>query len=121
MFGLVVFVFFGFLCGIAAWKNKTITIYLFGSISALGIGFLLAPLKLSPLYNAWQGLALRISQIITSIILICIFYFVISPAGIIKRIISGPTLPIRPDKKITTYWVKRTEAAQSVEGFKRRF
>lgn len=54
---------------------------------------------LRELNNSWFRLGLFLSKIISPIIIAIIFYFLITPFGIIKWIISG-----RNKKKIKTNW-----------------
>jgi len=120
-FGLIALIFFGFLCGLGIWKNKPIPTYLFGTLSILGFGFILLPVRLRPVYNAWLKIAHVIGRIITTLILTLAYYLVITPAALIKRLFGGRPLPLKPDKDATTYWVTRTEPAQPKERFLKRY
>jgi hypothetical protein len=121
IFGLIAFIFFGILCGLAIWKEKFLPTYLFGFLSVLGLGFITMPGPLKPVYNAWLRFAHFINRVITNLILILIYYLVITPSGLIKRLFGGKPLPVRPDKNISSYWVKRTEPAQSSDRFVKRY
>jgi hypothetical protein len=65
-FGLIALIFFGCLCGLGLWTKKPLPTYLFGSLSILGLGFILIPARLRPVYNAWLKIAHVIGRIITS-------------------------------------------------------
>jgi hypothetical protein len=58
---------------------------------------------------------------VTLVMLGIIFYFVITPAALLKRIFGGRPLPIEPDPDAETYWVTRSEPAQPAERFPKRF
>jgi hypothetical protein len=103
------------------WKEKLIPTYLFGALSLLGIGFILIPLQLKPVFAAWLKIAHFIGRIITTMILALAYYLVITPAALMKRIFGGTPLPIKPDKNVSSYWVTRKEAVQSKEQFLKRF
>jgi hypothetical protein len=120
-FGLIAFIFFGILCGLGIWQEKLLPTYLFGFLSVLGIGFITAPIPLKPVYTAWLRFAHLIGRVITNLILIIIYYLVISPSGLIKRLFGGKPLPVKPDKNISSYWVARTEPAQPIERFIKRY
>jgi hypothetical protein len=120
-FGLIAFIFFGILCLLGIWKGKLLPVSLFGSLSALGLGFILAPLQLKPIYSAWQHIAFLLGKAFTTIILIFLYYSVITPAGLIKRLIGGTPLPTRPNDKISSYWVARLEPAQPKGRFLKRY
>ena len=120
-FGLIAFIFFGLLCGLGVWQEKFLPAYLFGFLSALGIGFIVAPMPLKPVYTAWLRFAHLIGRVITNLILILIYYLVISPSGLLKRLFGGKPLPVKPDKNVSSYWVPRTEPAQPTERFLKRY
>ena len=121
IFGLIAFLFFGLLCGLGIWKGKTLPVYAFGALSVLGIGFIVAPIALKPVYSAWLRVAHIIGGIITKSILILIFYLVITPAALIKGAIGGRPLQQKPDRKSSSYWVPRTEPAQPRDRFLKRY
>ena len=50
-FGTIALVFFGGLTALAFWKQKLVLMLVFGILSSLGLGFLLLPHPLSPVYN----------------------------------------------------------------------
>jgi hypothetical protein len=120
-FGWVAFIFFGILCILGIWKEKLLPACLFAGLSVLGLGFIFVPLRLRPVYNAWQQIAHLLGSAFTTIILMLLYYFVISPAGLIKRLIGGRPLPIKPNDEISSYWVTRLEPAQPKERFLKRY
>jgi hypothetical protein len=68
---------------------------------------------------------LRISHAIgrlnTLVLLTLMYYLVITPFGLIKRVLGGKPLPTSPDRRAHSYWVSRPEAAQSKERFTKRY
>jgi hypothetical protein len=101
--------------------EKPLPIYLFGALSALGLGFILFPNQLRPVFAAWLNIAHFLGRIVTTLTLTLAYYFVITPAALVKRIFGGTPLPIKPDKNVSSYWVSRKEAVQSKEQFLKRF
>ena len=55
-------------------------------LSALGF---IAPLALRPVYKLWMQFGLILSRITTPIIMGLVFYLVITPMGLIRRLKSG--------------------------------
>lgn len=108
-FGLSATIFFGLLSLLGIWKGKFLPVYLFGLLAVIGAGFLLAPGRLAPVYNMWLQAAHFLSRAINFLTLATVFYLVVTPAGLIKRIFNGRPLPLEPDSKIASYWVTRTE------------
>ena len=120
-FGLIALIFFGCLCAIGIWLEKSLPTYLFGTLSALGLGFILFLNQLRPAFVAWLKIAHFLGRVVTTLVLTLAYYLVITPAAIIKRIFGGTPLPIKPDKNVSSYWVTRKEAVQSKEQFLKRF
>jgi hypothetical protein len=120
-FGIIAFVFFGCLCALGLWRQRAVPIYLFGVLSLLGIGFILLPTPLKPVYNAWLRIAHLIGRTVTVVMLALAYYLVITPSALIKRIFGGRPLPMHPDKELASYWVPRPEPAQPKERFIKRF
>ncbi len=120
-FGAIGFFFFGSLCGLAVWREKELVIYLFGTLSVLGLSLLALPGPLSPIYRGWIRVAHFIGTTINAIVLSLVYYLVISPAGLMKRLIGGRPLPLKPDSRLNTYWVTRSEPAQPKERFRKRY
>jgi hypothetical protein len=120
-FGAIAFVLFGCLCGLGIWTKKPIPTYLFGSLSLLGIGFILLPIPLKPVYSTWLRIAHFIGRVITTLILTLAYYLVITPTALIKRVFGGCPLRLKPDKNASSYWVSREEPAQPRERFLKRF
>lgn len=120
-FGLIAFVFFGCLTGVAIWREGKVLTYFFGCLGLIGLGLLLIPGLLAPVYYGWIRVAHFISRMVTLVILTLAYFLVITPAGLIKRVFGGIPLPLKPDSDLTTYWVTRAEPAQPKERFFKRF
>ena len=120
-FGLVGFLFFGLLAGVALWRQKPVPTYAFGTLSLLFTSFCLFPTALTPIYRAWMRAAHFMGTIVTGIILTLAYYLVITPFGLFKRILGKSPLPLKPDKNLPSYWVARSEPAQPKERFSKRY
>ena len=120
-FGLIAFLFFGMVCSVGIWRQKPIPIIFFGALSLIGLGLFLLPEQLRPIHSGWMNVAHFIGRLTTGIILTLAYYLVITPTALLKRIFGGRPLPIRPDKSVSSYWVSRSEPAQSIYRFKKRF
>jgi hypothetical protein len=120
-FGLFAFLFFMFLCGLGLWSGKAVPIYLFGFLSITGLGLLLLPELLRPVYTGWLRITDFIAKIVTLSGLTLAYYLVITPSAVLKRIFGGAPLPVKPDKKAASYWVARDEPVQPRERFLKRY
>ena len=120
-FGVIAFIFFGLLCGLGVWTKKLLPAYFFGFLSMIGFSFIVAPQKMRPIYGTWLRIAHFLGRVVTTLILAIAYYVVITPAALIKRLFGGAPLPIKLDKKGSSYWVNRNEPAQPKERFLKRF
>ena len=120
-FGLIALIFFGCLCALGVWMRKPIPTYLFGSLSILGLGFLLIPAQLRPIYATWLKIAHLLGIIVTTLTLTLTYYLVLTPSAMLKWIFGGRPIPLKPDKNASSYWVSRTEPAQPGERFIKRY
>ncbi len=120
-FGVIALFFFGSLCVLGFLTNKSLPTYIFGFLSILGLGFILIPSTIRPVYTAWLKIAHFIGRIITALTLTFAYYLVITPSALMKRLFGGRPLPVKPDKNTSSYWVARTEPAQPKERFLKRY
>lgn len=120
-FGIIAFIFFGTLCTVGIWAGRTVPTYLFSFLSILGLGFILIPSQLRPVYEAWLRIAHFIGRIVTTLILVLAYYLVITPSAMIKRLFGGAPIPRKPDKSARSYWVARDEPAQPKGRFLKRY
>jgi hypothetical protein len=54
-------------------------------------------------------------------VLILAYYAVITPATLLKIILGGQPLPIKPDKKVLSYYASRIEPSQPKDRFMKQF
>jgi hypothetical protein len=120
-FGSVAFLFFGGLCALGLFLGKPIPACFFGALSSLGLGFILFPAGLRPVYSGWLKISHFVGKIITVVMLTLAYYLVITPSGMIKALIGGRPISLKFDRKIPSYWVDRTEPAQPKERFLKRY
>ena len=102
-------------------REKPFPTYFFGFLSICGLGFILAPTPLRPVYEAWLKIAYFLSRVVTFLTLTLVYYLVITPAGLIRRLFGGTPIPLKPDKNAMSYWVRRREPLQPRERFLKRY
>lgn len=77
-----------------------------GGISALLIlSGLAIPGRLGPVHDAWMGMAHAISKVTTPIFMSIVYFLVLTPAGVIRRVVSRNPLHQRHTE--TGYWISR--------------
>lgn len=96
-------------------------IVLFVCISALVIVTALRYKLLKPLYVQWMKVAHFIGNIITSLILSVLFYFVFGIIGIILRLLKKDLLGQRMDYAADSYWIKKEQIDFDQSHYTRQF
>lgn len=89
-----------------------------GALTALG---LVLPTLLAPVYKGWMKLAHGLAYVNTRILITLIFYLVMTPIGLLMRVIKGDILGEKLDKKAATYWNPMQRSGSIKEHFERQF
>ena len=98
---------------------------LFMALWAIGlIFFILAQTQvilLKPIYRIWMGLAFCLGWVNTRIILMLVYYLVVTPIGLTMRLLKKDLLNLRLEKSARTYWLKRELKNSAQESYERIF
>ena len=106
-FGITMGVVLALLAGLLFWREKEYSRYfLTFSLMFFLIGWVL-PVLLKPLHKLWMTVALLIGWCVTRLILIILFYLVVTPIGLLTRLCGKDFLDIKGKKNATSYWVPR--------------
>ena len=120
-FGLVVGTVFGILGALFWWRGKHIYPYLlFISVFLVFFGLAL-PAVLKPIQKIWMGIALIIGYFMTRIILGVLFYLVITPLGIVCRVLNQDLFNLKIDKTKNSYWQYRDISEFNKERYEKQF
>src|SRR4051812_44008393 len=86
-FGLVVGTTFLVLGALAWWRGRQESPPVLGAIGALLILLgVIMPRALTPVFRAWMGAAAVLSRITTPILLAVIYFAVLTPIGVLRRL-----------------------------------
>jgi hypothetical protein len=120
-FGLAALLLFGALCTVALWQAKPALGVFFAAPGLLGLGFLLLPGPMAPVYHGWLKVAHFAGTALTIVTLTIFYFLVMTPTAWLKRLFGGRPLPVKPDPGASSYWVPRREPAQPKERFYKRY
>lgn len=120
-FGLL----FGALAGaaavLAAWKGRS-SEFGWGAIAVLFLAAaLFMPALLGPLNRGWRRLALLLSKVTTPIIMGLLFFFVLTPVGVVMRLTGKDPLRVRFERDSPSYWLGRTSQGDRQTSMTRQF
>jgi len=120
-FAILMGVAFLILTGILFLKHKD-SYFILGIVSAIFFAFaFIRPELLKPLYVAWMKFAFVLGWINTRIILIIVFYLVITPVGLLLKLFGKDILDIKIDKTKESYWTVKEKKQFSSQDYERQF
>ena len=70
---------------------------------------------LTPLNRLWAKFGIILGSIIAPIVMGVVFFLVVTPTGLVMKIIGKDLLSIKYDKKKETYWVKRDRPTSTMK------
>jgi hypothetical protein len=118
-FGLVVGTAFLVVAAVAFWRGRILPAQIFAGVgAALVLLGLVLPAALVPVQRVWMGLALAISKVTTPIFLGVVYFGVIAPIGLVRRL-GGENLARRSRGK-ASFWVSR-QPGQEKHDMERQF
>jgi hypothetical protein len=108
-FGIAAFFAFGILGAILRYHFELTTApwIIWGLASVCGIGGIVAPFKVYPLYLLVTLIALPIGLIVSNLVLGLIYYGIMTPLGWILRLTGRDPLRLAKRDR-ATYWMRRT-------------
>lgn len=92
-FGLTVGIAFVVFSGIASWRGHPRVFITLASLgAALVVAALLLPKQLRAIEGAWMKLALLISKLTTPVFMALIYFVVLTPVGVLRRLFGKNAL-----------------------------
>ena len=119
-FGLTLGFAFGAIGALLYWRGKPARAMVAFTISGLFIlAGLAIPTHLGPVERAWMGLAHMISKVTTPIFMGVVYFVVMMPIGMIRRMLGSPISPER--ERTPSRWMPHTPAEPLGEQMERQF
>lgn len=106
-FGITFLVVLAIIGGILVCKGRPL------GYAGIGLGVLFfglgiwAPATLRAVYRVWMGLAVVLGFFMSRIILSILFYLVVTPVGLMMRLLRKDVLDQKWDKGAASYWIKK--------------
>jgi hypothetical protein len=103
------------------YLGKTSFVY-FSIIGGLLVilSFIAIPV-LRPFHKLWMMLALAMGFVMSRVILTLLYYLVLTPIGLVAKLVGKKFMPLGFDKSANTYWEKRDLAAKQKIDYDRQF
>ncbi|MEP0860393.1 MAG: hypothetical protein HRF52_03030 [Ignavibacterium sp.] len=103
------------------WLGKNSFVY-FSAIGGIFIilSYIAIPL-LKPFHKLWIGLSLILGFVMSRVILTMLFYLVVTPIGLLAKLVGKKFMPLGFDKNEKTYWEKRENTIKQKIDYERQF
>lgn len=104
-FGLVMTVPLVIIAGLLFWKDKTTWQYFAGAAAFFFLSGLIVPIILAPIEYVWMLLAKALSVVMTFVLLTIVFYVVVTPLGLLMKLLGKDLLNKKFPVKDKSFWV----------------
>jgi hypothetical protein len=120
-FALTISIALGIVGALVLWRRGPIG-FIFIAIGAMILlAGLVWPRSIAMLYKAWMALALVLGFFMNHIILALLYYIVLTPIGLLMRILNRDPLTLRFDCNAESYWIKRQKVVQDNSSYENMF
>jgi len=120
-FGITMGIILALIGSYLFWKKNNYVEYLFVIAAAFLIFGFVLPVVLKPVYKAWMALAVVMGFIMTKVIMVFIFYLIVTPISLIARLTGKKFLDMKVDKNAKSYWMAREKTPMVKSDYERQF
>lgn len=120
-FGFVFTVVFIAIGLVPLFSGGTVHLWALVLAAALLALSLARPRTLAPLNRLWAKFGLLLHRIISPMIMALLFFLVVTPTGLLMRVLGKRPLDIGFDAETTSYWIKREPPGPAPETMKQQF
>ena len=119
-FGITMGIILFIISGLLMYYNKEIY-QVIGIIALTFVGLgLILPAVLKPLYFVWMTFAAILGWVMTRVILSLVFYLIITPIGLLTRLIGEDFLALKKTDS-DSYWNYRDSAEELNQDYEKQF
>lgn len=119
-FGLLVGATFAVLGALQWWRGRPSVALVLGALGALllALGVVL-PGALVPVRRRWMGMAKGMSKVTTPIFMGVVYFVVLTPVGVVRRLIGRG--PLKPHPPGASHWVVRAARERARSDMQHQF
>jgi hypothetical protein len=118
-FSLLWVAFFGLIGVYSLWaKGSPNTAIVLWTVAAAGVIGAIRPGFLRPAYVVWMALALPIGWTISHLMLLVVYYLVLTPIGLLMRLVGYDPMQRKLDRTAKSYWIEHDSSADAARYFK---
>lgn len=120
-FGLGVAAILSGIATIQLLKSNPLYVWFYAGSGFFLVASLLIPILLKPLFILFSYLGLVLGWFMTRLILIVLFFIIVTPIALISRLFGKKHLVLRPDSKLESYWMPAEKVEDRSKEFERQF
>ena len=98
-------------------SSYQIIAYIGGGFIALGT---IIPILLKPIYILWMTFAVMLGWVMTRVILSLVFYFIMTPIGLLTRLLGEDFLALKKSNS-ESYWNNRDRNYETSQDYEKQF
>ncbi|MXZ71427.1 MAG: hypothetical protein F4Z04_07970 [Acidobacteria bacterium] len=108
-FGLLLPLFVALVGAIARWQfgAPSVALGIWSAGGVLAALYCLAPTLRRPILVGWMYAALPIGWTVSHLMMAVVYFAVVTPIGLMSRVVRGDTLNREPDRSARSYWIER--------------
>ncbi len=120
VFAILEVIFFGIVAWLLYAKtgSQTVAFTTFGIAAIVGIVGFCLPKFMRIVYVVWMAAVMPIGLVVSHLLLGFAFFLVLTPIGLVMRLIGHDPLQRQFDKDATTYWIPRPTNQDSKRYFR---
>ena len=92
-----------------------------GITAAFLVVALAKPALLAPLNRLWMAFGLLLHRIVSPVVMGLVFYGVVTPIGLLMRLLGKDLLRLRLDRPGPSYWIERRPPGPAPDSMPRQF
>lgn len=120
-FGLVFAAFFLIVALLPLLHGHDVRLWALGLAGTFLLLAFAAPELLAPLNRLWTRFGILLHHIVSPIALGVMFYGVVTPTGLIMRLVGKDSLRLHMDKSASSYWIERLPPGPAPDSLKLPF
>lgn len=120
-FGWVFCGFFLLLTGFVYYKTANINYWTLSAAVIFGLVTLFVPKALKPLNFIWFKFGMLLGHIIAPLVMMIIFFLVVTPIGLIMRVFGKDPLKLKRTPVNNSYWIQRSKEEDEHSSMKNQF
>ena len=101
--------------------GKSLGWYFFASAILFFIVTITFPSLLGPFNRVWFKFGLLLGQAVNPVILGLVFFLVVTPIGIVRRLLGKDSLHLKPKPNLKSYWIDRNPAGPKISSMTKQF